>query len=222
MEMNDRVERTDLTADERRIVGQPGDLVSEDAIPARPPSSSVMLSLRIDRRTFDELSQLAEQQDATFSDTVRGALRAFVRDRRTDLPYPEPGQSAVHRKVSENVARTWADDDLRAALIRYEADCRRAEMRDKAWRSYVDYARRFVSWRAGGYSPRGTTGGDRPVPRSAASTAELRRQAVRYAAQVQAAGREQSTVDTYYRHAMFFIRWLDGQFEPGARLRGLG
>jgi hypothetical protein len=39
--------------------------------------------------------------------------------------------------------------------------------------------------------------------------------------QVQAAGREQPTVETYLRHAMFFIRWLEGAFQPGARLQGL-
>jgi hypothetical protein len=49
----------------------------------------------------------------------------------------------------------------------------------------------------------------------------LREQAKEYARLVEAAGREQSTVDTYYSHAMFFIRWLEGDFEPGARLRGL-
>ncbi len=94
-------------------------------------------------------------------------------------------------------------------------------MRDTAWRSYVDYARRFVAWRTGDYQPRGVDPGDRPVPRAAASTADLAHQAAAYAQQVQAAGRAQPTVDTYYRHAMFFIRWLAGDFQPGGRLRGL-
>jgi hypothetical protein len=85
----------------------------------------------------------------------------------------------------------------------------------------VDYARRFLAWRVGDYHPRGVGLGDRPVPRAAVSTADLRRQADQYAHLVEAAGREQPTVDTYLRHARFFIRWLDGEFQPGARLHGL-
>ena len=125
------------------------------------------------------------------------------------------------RRVSEAARTSWTDDELVAELRRYKAACRRAQMRDKAWHSYVDYARRFLEWRTGGYRPRGVAAGDRPVGRAAASTSELREQAKAYARDVEAAGREQSTIDTYYRHAMFFIRWLEGDFEPGARLRGL-
>jgi hypothetical protein len=47
---------------------------------------------------------------------------------------------------------------------------------------------------------------------------ELEQQAATYARAIEAAGREQATIDTYYRHAMFFIRWLRGEFRPGARL----
>jgi hypothetical protein len=212
---------SDLTPDEARLVGKPGDLVSEDAVPARPRASTVMVSLRVDRATFDELGRIAAERGETFSNTVRDALRAFVRRRDRDQSYPEAGGARSSRRVSESAAQTWDDEDLRTALVRYEAACRRALMRDNATRSYVDYARRFLAWREGEYWPRGAVGGDRPVPRAAASTTELRQQAERYVEQVQAAGREQPTVDTYYRHAMFFIRWLDGEFEPGARLRGL-
>jgi hypothetical protein len=48
---------------------------------------------------------------------------------------------------------------------------------------------------------------------------DLERQAASYARAIEAAGRERATVDTYRRHAMFFIRWLRGDFEPGGRLR---
>ncbi len=44
-------------------------------------------------------------------------------------------------------------------------------------------------------------------------------QASRYAREIEAAGREKATIDTYHRHAMFFVRWLRGEFQPGGRLR---
>jgi uncharacterized protein (DUF4415 family) len=219
--MEPGTERDDLSPDEKEITGKPGDLASEDAVPARPRASSVMVSLRLDRRVFDELGRIAEERGETFSTTARDALRAYVRERHPDQSYPEAVHSQPSQRVSDNTARTWDDDDLRAALAGYEAACRRANMRANAWRSYVDYARRFVAWREGNYWPRGTLASNRPVPRAAASTTELAKQAERYAEQVEAAGLERPTVETYFRHAMFFVRWLDGQFQPGARLQGL-
>lgn len=223
MTMNREGERTDLTPEERAIVGSPGDLVSEDVVPARPRSSTVMISLRIDRQTFESLNRLAEEGGRTFSEAARDALRTFVRDRADAESYPRRDHrwSSTRRKVSENLPLAWDDDELLAALERYELECRQAGMREKAWRSYVDYARRFLAWRTGEYAPRGTSAVDRPVPRSSPSGSDLRRQAEQYARQVEAAGREQPTVDTYFRHAMFFIRWLEGDFRPGARLQGL-
>jgi hypothetical protein len=222
MKMHD-VDRSDLTIEEREVVGSPGDLVSENSIPARSRSSSVMVSLRIDRRTFDDLTHLAEQGGQSFSELVRDALRNYGRTGGVEQAYPIQGSrlSGSARRVSERHRLSWDDDDLRAALERYESACRNAGMRENAWRSYVDYARRFVAWRRGDYLPRGVDAGGRPVPRTPASTTDLRPQAELYARQVEAAGRQQPTVDTYFRHAMFFIRWLDGDFQPGARLRGL-
>jgi hypothetical protein len=216
-------ERSDLTAAEQKLVGTPGDLVSENPVPPRGRSGTVMISLRLDRQVFDDLSRIAQQGGRTLSETARDALRTYVDARPVSTSYPlgEDGVTRAARKVSENTQATWTDEDLRGALERYEADCRKAGMRDNAWRSYVDYARRFLAWRIGDYWPRGTIAGGRPVPRTAASTAELRRQAATYAQLVQDAGREQPTVDTYLRHAMFFIRWLEGDFRPGARLEGL-
>lgn len=213
-------DRSDLTIEELEVVGKPGDLVSEDAVPARPRSSTVMVSLRMDRRTFDGLSRLAEQQGGTFSRTVREALRAYLQDLVGNQPYPEASPSPT-RRASDNAITYTRDEDLRSALHRYEAACRSAGMREKAWRSYVDYARRFLAWREGEYQPRGTAAGDRPVPRTRATIADLRDQAKQYADEVRAAGRARPTVDTYLRHALFFIRWLEGDFDPGARLRGL-
>jgi hypothetical protein len=223
MTMNDGKDRSDLTASEKEVVGQPGDLVSEDPVAPRPKSDTVMISLRIERPVFDELGRLSEAGGRTFSETARDALRTYVRARATSAVPCGPAEA--HRGsshgASERVASTWSDEDLAAALGRYERACRQASMRQNASRSYVDYARRFLAWRTGDYRPRGVIAGERPVPRAAASTGDLRDQAARYAEQVQDAGREQPTVDTYFRHAMFFIRWLEGEFQPGARLHGL-
>ncbi len=213
--------RPDLSADEAKIVGKPGDLVSEERVPARAASGSVIVSLRIDRRTVDALSRLAERRGESFSTTTREAIRTYLRREEEGKSYPEAAQRPSARRVAEGGARSWQDDDLRAALVRYETACRGAGMRETATRSYVDYARRFIAWREGDYQPRGIPAGDRPVPRAAVTTSDLRQQARQYADEVQAAGREQPTVDTYFRHAMFFIRWLAGDFEPGARLQGL-
>jgi len=223
MTMSDRNDRLDLTASEREVVGEPGDLVGEDPVAPRPRSGTVMISLRIDRPVFDELNRLSEAGGRTFSETARDALRTYVRARTTGAgPYlQDEAHRGASRRVSESAALTWSDEDLAAALRRYERACREASMRQNSGRSYVDYARRFLAWRTGDYRPRGVTADERPVPRAAASTGDLRDQAARYAEQVQGAGREQPTVDTYFRHAMFFIRWLDGEFQPGARLQGL-
>jgi hypothetical protein len=92
-------------------------------------------------------------------------------------------------------------------------------MRPNAVHSYWDYARRFLDWRAGIYRPRGARGEGRPVPDEPVSADELERQAAAYAAAIDSAGRRHSTVDTYARHALFFVRWLRDEFHPGGRLR---
>lgn len=214
-------ERLDLTPEERELLGNPGDLVTEAIVPAREPRSTVLVSLRIDRGTFEEISTIAERRGATFSNVVRDALRAYLITHGRSSLYPEAAEARAQRRVSEHMLRTWDDDELGAELDRYEAACQAARMRETAWRSYVDYAGRFLAWRQGDYQPRGTAYHTRPVPRSAVDPTELRRQARQYADEVEAAGRATPTVDTYYRHAMFFVRWLEGDFQPGARLQGL-
>jgi hypothetical protein len=57
------------------------------------------------------------------------------------------------------------------------------------------------------------------VPSGPTSLAELASQAGAYASSLERAGRGPATIDTYHRHAMSFIRWLGGDFEPGARLK---
>ena len=167
MEMERKKERSALTAAEKNLVGAPGDLVSEDSVPRRARSGTVMVSLRIERQVSDELSHVAEARGRTFSETARDALRTYVSADAAGSAYPlaEHGLARPGRKVSENaVPITWTDDDLRGALDRYEAACREAAMRDNAWRSYVDYARRFLAWRTGDYQPRGSAQPIGPCP----------------------------------------------------------
>jgi hypothetical protein len=236
MAMQPARESLDLSPYEKEAVGMPGDLVSEEAVPARPRSTTVMFSLRLDRPTFDELSRIAEQRGRTFSETAREALRAYVEGPNQDRSYRlleaiaervGLGTRELERayqgppRGKRAAAKAWTDDGLEQALVRYGVTCQRAGMRDNAWRSYLDYARRFLAWRRGDYRPRGIVLSGRPVPAGAATTDDLRNQAKAYAQDVEAAGRETPTVDTYLRHAMFFVRWLDGDFEPGARLARL-
>lgn len=113
----------------------------------------------------------------------------------------------------------WDDHGLAGALVAYERACHAAGMRPNAIHSYWDYARRFLAWRIGEYRPRGAATTGRPVPMGRVSVDQLTTQAGHYSAAIEAAGREQPTIDTYHRHAMFFIRWLHGEFTPGGRLR---
>jgi predicted nucleic acid-binding protein len=132
----------------------------------------------------------------------------FVEQRRVSEPQASYGASGG----------PWDDTDLVAQLTRYEEACRAAGMRRNAIHSYWDYARRFLAWRVGDYQPRGTPAAGRRVPMGPVTKEALAQQADAYARAIEAAGREPSTVDTYHRHAMFFIRWLRGDFQPGGRL----
>ena len=149
-------------------------------------------------------------------DLSDGATYAGV---RVENPFAERHRVSEERVAMATHHGPWSDTDLVAELARYEQACRDAGMRPNAIHSYWDYARRFLDWRSGTYRPRGTSGSGRPVPRGTVTTDELARQAVAYARVIESAGRETATVDTYQRHAMFFIRWLRGEFRPGARLR---
>jgi len=121
--------------------------------------------------------------------------------------------------VREGRMRRWDDAELLDELGRYEREAADAGMKRNAVHSYWDYARRFLAWRTGDYQPRGVVGAGRPVPLGPVSADFLTDQASAYARAIEAAGREQPTIDTYYRHAMFFVRWLRGEFKPGRRLR---
>ena len=130
------------------------------------------------------------------------------RPRIAELPAPYTGSPGP-----------WDDIALAGALAAYERACQDAGMRTNAIHSYWDYARRFLAWRTGEYRPRGSTAAGRPVPVGPVTVDQLTTQAGVYAAAIEAAGRQPPTIDTYHRHAMFFIRWLHGDFSPGARLR---
>jgi predicted nucleic acid-binding protein len=137
------------------------------------------------------------------------------------------------RRVSEAAApyrtgqRSWDDAELLWELTCYEQAAKEAGMRPSSVHSYWDYARRFLAWRTGDYRPRGasdvgspgSSAPRRPVPRGPADADALDAQAAAYAATLERAGRESTTVDTYQRHAMFFVRWLRDDFRPGGRLR---
>lgn len=150
-------------------------------------------------------------------DLADGATYGSVRVR---TPFPRPrGVREAPEGYRTGRLGPWDDQDLEIELARYEDAARAADMRPKALHSYRDYARRFVAWRTGDYRPRGARDSGRPVPRGPVTAEQLADQAAAYAAAVERAGREQATVDTYHRHAMFFVRWLTGDFEPGGRLR---
>ncbi|HET7026095.1 MAG TPA: PIN domain-containing protein [Candidatus Limnocylindrales bacterium] len=139
---------------------------------------------------------------------------------RVENPFAEHRRISEERPALERSLGPWDDAALAAELDRYERACRDAGMRPNAVHSYWDYARRFLDWRTGAYRPRGAVGAGRPVPNGSTSVEELDQQAAAYAGAIADAGRERATVDTYERHALFFIRWLRGDFEPGRRLQG--
>jgi predicted nucleic acid-binding protein len=138
---------------------------------------------------------------------------------RVENPFAPDTRVSEERAAYAGSRQAWDDGDLAIELERYAQAARDAGMRPNAVHSYWDYARRFLAWRTGDYRPRGAVGEGRPVPRGPVTTDELELQAAAYAADIQHAGREQATVDTYHRHAMFLVRWLRGDFRPGDRLR---
>jgi predicted nucleic acid-binding protein len=150
-------------------------------------------------------------------DLAAGSVIAGVRIESPfdDRPHrlAEPTTAYGHGRAS------WDDHALRDELARYETEARAAGMTPNAVHAYWDYARRFLDWRTGAYQPRGVPRGRRPVPDVPVSADDLEHQAAEYAHAIEAAGRGQSTIDTYHRHAMFLVRWLRGEFVPGRRLR---
>jgi len=138
---------------------------------------------------------------------------------RVENPFAQDRRASDERAPYAATRGAWDDADLAEELARYEQAGKASGMRPNALHSYWDYARRFLAWRTGDYRPRGVAPHGRPVPPGPATAHELHRQAAAYAADIERAGREPATIDTYHRHAMFFVRWLQGEFQPGGRLR---
>lgn len=90
----------------------------------------------------------------------------------------------------------WVNEELFDALGRHEEVCIDAGMRKNAINSYRDYAYRFLRWRTGEYRPRGATGPGRRTTLGSVTTADLARDAKAYAREVEAARRQQPTIDT--------------------------
>jgi len=70
-----------LSKEERAVVGNPEDYAWESAIdlPARPrQSDSVQFSLRLERADMNALHTIAASRGASFSETVRDAIRRYV------------------------------------------------------------------------------------------------------------------------------------------------
>lgn len=137
---------------------------------------------------------------------------------RIENPFRDAGHrlSELRAPYEHERRGAWTEAQLRDALAAYEVACRAAGMRQAAVHSYWDYARRFLDWRTGDY-PRHAT--DRPVPDRPVDVDTLRTQAEAYRHACEALGLSAAAVTTYARHAMFFVRWLAGEFEPGGRLR---
>lgn len=148
-------------------------------------------------------------------DLADGATYGSV---RIENPFRPRVRASETPAAYESAGHPWTDDELLGALARYEDACRQAGMRPNAIHSYWDYARRFLAWRTGDYRPRRTPVAGRPVPSGPVDNATLTTQRAAYAAALRAAGLQPVTVDTYDRHAGFFIRWLAGAFVPGSRL----
>lgn len=166
--------------------------------------------------------------DALIVATARGAgcLRVLTEDLahestiagiRIENPFADGRPRLAEERAAYGAPRAhWDDQDLREGLARYEAEARASGMMPSAVHSYWDYARRFLDWREGIY-PRGAV--TRPVPTRRLLIGDLREDLASYERWLTDAGLTQAAVDTYVRHADFFVRWLGGDFQPGARLR---
>ena len=115
---------------------------------------------------------------------------------------------------------TWTPTELLDALGRFERELQDARLLPNSIRSYVDYARRFLRWRAGDYRPRDAVGPAHHPSRAAATSEDLRVDLLGYERELRAAGRQPAAVTTYVDHASRFVRWLDGLFVTGGPRAG--
>jgi hypothetical protein len=86
--------------------------------------------------------------------------------------------------------------------------------------SYLDYARRFLSWRAGDYAPRGMPmPPSRPVPPGRRDMPGLRSDLQQYEVILTAGGRRPGAIRTYIDNASRFVDWLEGSYIPKANVQ---
>jgi hypothetical protein len=109
----------------------------------------------------------------------------------------------------------WTDDELWAALGRYEQELGARGLGPVAIRGYVDHGRRFLRWRTGNYRPRGVP------PRSArgptavtADFAGLTTDLAAYEADLRSADLQPAAIHTYADQSRRFVRWLVGEYAP--------
>jgi hypothetical protein len=115
----------------------------------------------------------------------------------------------------------WSDSDLLAALDRYQKQLSNGPYSPVTVRSYIDYARRFLSWRTGDYAPRGMpTPSRRPVPFGRRNLAGLRDDLRRYETVLTGARRQPGAVRTYIDNASRFVNWLDNKYAPAGSVTG--
>ena len=151
----------------------------------------------------------ARSRDARLATLDRDLLRAKLGQRPSEL-LNELGLETEER------AMTWTDNDLAKEFQRYAARAAENGLTGTSLRTYLDRVQRFLNWRLGNYRPRGAVSKDRPVPSAAVTAAGLRGQAETFVDALRTAALEQPTIDTYKRHALFFVRWLEGDFDPGS------
>ncbi len=112
----------------------------------------------------------------------------------------------------------WTNDQLLDALNRYQREAEAAGLRPSSVRSYVDFSRLFLRWRAGDYRPRDASGPARQRSSAPVTAEELATELEAYGAELRAAHLRPRAVQTYLDHSSQFVRWLDGQFVPGSHL----
>jgi hypothetical protein len=113
----------------------------------------------------------------------------------------------------------WNAEALFTQLKQFERACIAAGCAPKTVDSYVRYGQLFLDWRIGLSHTRGADGPRHPRAHCA-TAAELMDDVAGYRRELTSIPRQPGAVQTYVIHASQFVRWLDGKFEPCARLLG--
>ncbi|MBA3778833.1 MAG: hypothetical protein H0X16_05980 [Chloroflexi bacterium] len=116
--------------------------------------------------------------------------------------------------MDEPSGNRWSIAELDQELQRFHQDLQAAKLEPVAIFTYVDRARRFLRWRAQASSEQTT------APQSS-SPDDLAIDLKRYQTSLEDLGRKRLTVISYIDGASRFLRWLVGDYEPGARRTNL-